>query len=105
MGQEAARGAARAACRCPESELARLRHAEGINDWFVHVVEEPKTLTAKVVLEVVDRDGAPDPAMAHSLRQVAKGDGGLARAPTEEEWSFLIAQRKERGYGNGYPVR
>jgi hypothetical protein len=61
-------------------------------------------LTAKVVLEVVDRDGDPDPAMAHSMRQVAEADGRLARAPTEEEWSFLITQRKERGYGNGYPL-
>ena len=78
---------------------------EGINDWFVHLAEDPKTLTARVVLEVVDRNGDPDPAMAHSMREVTKGDGRLARAPTEEEWSFLIAQRKERGYGKGYPVR
>ena len=78
---------------------------EGINDWFVRVVEEPTTLTARVVLEVVDGDGDLDPAMAHSMRQVAKGDGRLARAPTEDEWSFLMAQRKERGYGTGYPVR
>ena len=77
---------------------------EGINDWFVHVVEQPKTLTARVVLEVVDRDGDPDPAMAHSMRQVAEADGRLARVPTQEEWSFLIAQRKEREYGNGYPL-
>ena len=79
---------------------------EGINDWFVRVVEdEPKTLTARVVLEVVDRDGDPDPAMAHSMRQIAGADGRLARAPSENEWSFLIAQRKERGYGKGDPLR
>ena len=78
---------------------------EGINDWFVRVIEEPETLSARVVIEVVDRAGNPDPAMAHSMRQIARGEGRLARAPTEEEWSFLIAQRKERGYGNGYPVR
>ncbi len=79
---------------------------EGINDWFVRVVEdEPKTLTARVVLEVVDRDGDPDPAMAHSMRQIAGADGRLARVPSENEWSFLIAQRKERGYGKGAPLR
>jgi hypothetical protein len=78
---------------------------EGINDWFVRVVEdESKAPTSRVVLEVVDRDGDPDLAMAHSIRQVAEGDGRLARAPTEDEWSFLIAQRKERGYGDGYPL-
>ena len=78
---------------------------EGINDWFVRVVEdEPRTFTARVVLEVVDRDGDPDPAMAYSMRLVANGDGRLARAPTEDEWSFLTAQRKERGYGKGYPL-
>src|SRR5260370_39119068 len=60
---------------------------EGINDWFIRVVEQPKTLTARVVLEVVDREGDPDPAMAHSMRQVAEADGRLARAPTEDEWS------------------
>jgi hypothetical protein len=78
---------------------------EGINHWFVRLAEEPKTLSATVVLEVLDREGDPDPAMVHSMRQIAKADGRLARAPTEEEWSFLIAQRKERGYGKVYPVR
>jgi hypothetical protein len=78
---------------------------EGINDWFVRVIEDLQTITARVVLEVVDRDGDPDTAMAHSVRQVAEGDGRLARAPREEEWAFLIAQRKECGYGKGYPVR
>lgn len=57
-----------------------------------------------MILEVVDRDGEPDPAMAHSMCQVAEADGRLARAPTEDEWSFLITQRKERGYGIGYPL-
>lgn len=38
---------------------------EGINDWFVHLIEEePKTLTTRVILEVIDRGGNPDPAMA-----------------------------------------
>jgi hypothetical protein len=48
-----------------------------------------------VILEVVDRDGDPDPAMA---------GGRLTRAPTEEERSFLITQRKERGNSSSYPL-
>jgi hypothetical protein len=78
---------------------------EGINDWFVRLAEEPDSPTARVVLEVVNGSGDPDDMMAHNMRQIITGDGRLARAPTEEEWSFLIAQRKERGYGKGYPVR
>jgi hypothetical protein len=77
---------------------------EGINDWFVRVVDQPRAPTARVILDVVDRNGSPDPAMAHSLRQTVEADGRLARGPTEDEWSFLITQRKERGYGNGYPL-
>jgi hypothetical protein len=55
------------------------------------------------VLDVVDRNGEPDPGMAHSLREIVKGDGMLARVPTPEEYDFLKAQRKERGYGKGSP--
>jgi hypothetical protein len=78
---------------------------EGINDWYVRLAEDPRHLTATVVLDVVDRNGEPDPGMAHSLREIVKGDGMLARVPTPEEYDFLIAQRKERGYGKGFPVR
>jgi hypothetical protein len=78
---------------------------EGINDWYVRLAEDPKTLTARVVLDVVGRDGEPDAAMAHSLREIVKGDGMLARVPTPEEYDFLIAQRKERGYGKGFTLR
>jgi hypothetical protein len=78
---------------------------EGINDWYVRLAEDPKTLTARVVLDVVGRDGEPDAAMAASMRQIIGQDGMLARAPTPQEYDFLIAQRKERGYGKGFPVR
>ena len=55
--------------------------------------------------QVVDRDGNTDPAMAHTMREVAKADRRLSRAPTSSEWSFLIAQRKERGYRQGLSSR
>jgi hypothetical protein len=51
------------------------------------------------------RDGEPDTAMAVSLRQIIQQDEMLARVPTSEEYDFLIAQRKELGYGKGFPVR
>jgi hypothetical protein len=78
---------------------------EMISEWFVRLVEDPKTVTATVVLNVVGRDGQPDEAMAHSLRETIKADGQLARVPTPAEYDFLIAMRKERGYGKGFPVR
>jgi len=77
----------------------------GISDWYVRLAEDPKTMTARVVLDVVDRDGEPDGARAQNLRETVKGDGILARVPTPEEYDFLKAQRKERGYGKGFIVR
>lgn len=58
-----------------------------------------------MVLNVVDRDGEPNASRAHDLRQAIIGDGMLARVPTPEEYDFLKAQRKECGYGKGFPVR
>jgi len=78
---------------------------EGIEDWYVRLVEDPRSPTARVVLDVVDRDGEPDVARAPDLRETVKRDGMLARVPTPEEYDFLKAQRKERGYGKGFPVR
>lgn len=77
----------------------------GINEWYVRLVEQPGAPTGRVVLDVVDRDGEPDVNRAHSMRQHILGDGQLARVPTPEEYAFLIALRKERGYGKGSPVR
>ena len=78
---------------------------EGINDWYVRLAEDPKSPTAQVVLNVADRDGEPDAAMAHSMRQVIIADRMLARVPAQAEYDYLIAMRKERGYGEGYPIR
>jgi len=63
---------------------------EGINDWYVRLAEDPKTLAARVVPEVVGKDGEPDAAMAASMRQIIGQDGMLARVPTPEEYDFLI---------------
>ena len=44
--------------------------------WYVRVVEEPDTPTARVVLEVLDSlNGKPDPNLAHNVRQIAVGEG------------------------------
>jgi hypothetical protein len=73
----------------------------GISSWDVRLAEDPREPTARVALDVVGGDGAPDFNMAHNLRQRILGDEKLARAPTPEEWDFLVALRKERGYGKG----
>lgn len=78
----------------------------GINSWYVRLAEDPAEPTARVVLDVVDRNGNPDASWAQNMRQRIAGDGMLARAPTTEEYDFLIALRGERGYGKGgYVVR
>jgi hypothetical protein len=77
----------------------------GISDWPVRLAEDPKEVTATVVLNVVDRDGEPDASRAQDLRQTIIEDGMLARVPTPEEYDFLKTQRKERGYGKGFIVR
>jgi hypothetical protein len=77
----------------------------GINDWYVRLVDDPKTPTAVVPLEIVDRYGNPDPAMAYGLRTMVERDGMLARVPTEREFAFLKFLHKELGYGKGQMIR
>jgi hypothetical protein len=79
-------------------------HPNGISDWYVRLVEDPQTVTARVVLEVIDRNGEPDGSWAHDLRETIKRDGMIARVPTPEEYDFLRYLYKERGYGKGLPV-
>jgi hypothetical protein len=76
----------------------------GISNWYVRLVEDPQTLSSRVVLEVIDRDGKPDPGWASNLRGTVKRDGQLARVPKPEEYDFLKYLHKERGYGKGFPV-
>jgi hypothetical protein len=76
----------------------------GVSNWYVRLVEDPQRLTARVVLEVIDRNGDPDEGWAHDLRETIKRDGMIARVPTPEEYDFLRYLYKERGYGKGLPV-
>jgi hypothetical protein len=76
----------------------------GVSDWRVRLAEDPQTLTARVVLEVIDRSGGLDPGWAHDLRETIKRDGMIARVPTPEEYDFIRYLFKERGYGKGLPV-
>ena len=39
------------------------------------------------------------------MQAVIIGDGMLSRSPTPEEFDFLKALRKEKGYGKGVAVR
>jgi hypothetical protein len=58
-----------------------------------------------VVLDVINEDGTPNEAMAHSLRQRVKEDGTLNRSPTLAQWEFLKDLRTERfGAARGYPI-
>lgn len=96
-----------------ERRLARSRRtwhgyiaAEGIDTWYVRLAEDPDAPSGRVVLEVLNRDGGePDDMLAHGMRQIILQDGMLSRSPTPGEYEFLKDQRKERGYGNGFPVR
>ena len=78
----------------------------GISTWYVSVVEEPGTAwTERVVLDVVNRDGTPNPEMAHLMRLHARGDGTLSRSPTPAQWDFLKDLQKDRfNRGDGYPI-
>jgi hypothetical protein len=76
----------------------------GLSNWDVRLVEDPQSLTARVVIEVIDRDGQPDAGWANDLRETIKRDGMIARVPTPEEYDFLRYLYKERGYGKGLPI-
>ncbi|MCG3755815.1 hypothetical protein [Amycolatopsis sp. Poz14] len=72
-----------------------------IASWYVRLVEEPTTPTARVVLEVCQGgpDGKPDLVNAHTMRERIKTDKMLARVPTTSEYEFLADLHKQRGYG------
>jgi hypothetical protein len=79
---------------------------EGVATWFVRVVEDDSAKwSERVILDVVDKDGTPNPHMAHALRLYARGDGMLSRSPTQAQWDFLGDLRKGRfGAPDGYPI-
>jgi hypothetical protein len=72
-----------------------------IGSWYVALVEEPKTPSARVVLEVRQGgpEGKPDVNGAHALRQQIEADGMVARVPTPAEYEFLGDLHKKLGYG------
>jgi hypothetical protein len=94
-----------------ERNLTRARNwngfimTNGISDWYVRLVDDPKTPAAVVPLEVINRDGTPDPQMAYGLRLAIESDGMLARVPTSQEFTFLKFLHKELGYGKGQVIR
>jgi hypothetical protein len=76
----------------------------GISDWHVLLAEDPREVTARVVLEVIDANGEPDGGRAHDLRETVKRDGMIVRVPNPEEYDFLRFLHKKFGYGKGRPV-
>ena len=76
-----------------------------VDTWRVRLVEEPKSPTARVVLEAVNPDGSPDEMIAHVIRERIKQDGFLSRSPTTEEFEFLKELQRKRGYGKGVVIR
>lgn len=81
---------------------------EGIDTWYVRIVEQPLDVPPeRVTLDVVNADGSPNPQLAQGMKIRIDGERMLSRSPSPAEWEFLIAMRKERGYGKtgGFPVR
>jgi hypothetical protein len=79
----------------------------GIDTWYVTVIEDSDNKwTERVILEVVDPDGTPNPSMAHGLRLRARGDGTLSRSPTRAQWDFLKDLQNDRfNRGEAYPIQ
>jgi len=79
---------------------------EGVATWIVQVVEdESAKWSERVILDVVNQDGTPNPAMAHQLRLYARNDGTISRSPTAAQWRFLDDLRRARfGAPEGYPI-
>ena len=93
-----------------EKAATRIKNWRGyidlgqVNTWYVRLIEEPTSPTARVILEIIDNDGTPNEQMAHSLRQVVKRDRLLSRSPTPGEFEFLKQLYRERGYGKGIRI-
>jgi len=79
---------------------------EGILTTFVRLVPDADAPPERVTLDVIDRDGTPNPAMAQGLRQVIESDGMISRSPSVQQRAFLTDLRKKRfGATTGYPVQ
>jgi hypothetical protein len=79
----------------------------GVSSWFVKIIEDPDNKwTERVVLDVVDQDGTPNPSMAHALRLHANADRLICRYPSASQWDFLKDLEKDRfNTGQGYPIQ
>jgi hypothetical protein len=79
---------------------------ENLPAWFVQVVDDEGTkIPERVILDVVNRDGTPNPNMAHNLRLYILGGGTLTHPPSVAQWKFLEDLRRQRfGSPGGYPI-
>jgi len=80
---------------------------EYIPAWFAQVVEDGNSnYTERVILDVVNRDGTPNPNMAHQLKLYVQEGGTLTKPPSAAQWDFLQDLRLARfGAPGGYPVQ
>jgi hypothetical protein len=75
----------------------------GVVTWGVRLVpRQPGDPEGRVVLDVVNGDGTPNIQMAQQMGTVVQTDGFISRAPTPEQWRFLIDLRHQQP--RGYPV-
>ena len=79
----------------------------GVATCYVKVIEDPDAKwNERVILDVVDPDGTPNPSMAPALRLCTNGDGTLSRSPSPAQWEFLKDLQKDRfNRGDGYPIQ
>lgn len=79
---------------------------ESVPAWSVRLVDdEHARWSERVVLDVVNKDGSPNTAMAHALRLYVQDNGALTRPPSAAQWDFLQDLRLARyGAPEGYPI-
>jgi hypothetical protein len=75
-----------------------------LDTWYVRLVEVPDSPTARVMLDVINRDGSLNEQHAYSVRQIISSDGRLSRSPTVAEYDFLQYLHKKNGYGKGISI-
>jgi hypothetical protein len=79
---------------------------ESVPTWIARVVDEDGAQwSERVILDVVNPDGTPNPAMAQLLRQVVRNENTLTRSPSVAQAHFLDDLRRARfGAPSGYPI-
>lgn len=73
---------------------------------FVRLVPDADAPPQRVPVDDIDRDGTPNEAMAHGLKQIVQGDGMISRSPSIEQQAFLEDLRQNRfsSPNGGYPI-